>query len=319
MISCRDASLFRVVAAIILCLAAALAPGCASQGIAPGLLRDPNFPTRVRLATVPYFAQQKYQCGPASLAMVLSWSDVNTTPSALREEVYTPGRQGSMQQDLKAASRRRSRLAYEISGMNELVRELAAGHPVVVLQNLGLGWYPKWHYAVAVGYDLDRKEIILHTGRTRAAQKDLDTFITTWRRSDSWGLVVLKPEKMPASAEQKRYLRAALGLEEAERPKAAAQAYEAALSRWPDSLTAALGKGNCLYALGELAAAETAYRKGLGNNPDSPELHNNLAHVLLQRGKPDEALEAAEKALELTEENTGRYRDTLRTIRRQAR
>ena len=315
----RPTSVFRAVATALLCLAAALAPGCAPKGIDPGQLRDPDIPTRVRLASVPFFAQQKYQCGPASLAMALSWSGVDTTPSALKEDVYTPGRQGSMQQDLKAATRRRSRLAYEMSGMEELLRELAAGHPVVVLQNLGLGWFPKWHYAVAVGYDLDREKVILHTGRTRAARKDLDTFAATWRRSDSWGLVVLNPGKMPASAEQKRYLRAVLGLEQADRPRAAARAYDAALSRWPDSLTAALGRGNCLYALGEHAAAEAAYRKGLERHPDSPELHNNLAHALLQRDKQQEALEAARKALELAEEDDGRYRDTLRTIRSEAR
>jgi len=314
-----SASIFRAVATVLLCLAAALASGCAPKGPEPGQLRDPEIPARVRLASVPFFAQHKYQCGPASLAMALSWSGVDTTPSALREDVYTPGRQGSMQQDLKAATRRRSRLAYEISGMQELLRELAAGHPVVVLQNLGLGWFPKWHYAVVLGYDLDRKEMILHTGRTRAAKKDLDTFAATWRRSDSWGLVVLKPGKMPASAEQKRYLRAALGVEQADSFRAATRAYEAALSRWPDSLTASLGKGNCLYALGEYAAAEAAYRRALESHPDSPELQNNLAHVLLKRGDPDAALEAAQKALELAGKEKRRYRDTLQSIRSQAR
>jgi hypothetical protein len=315
----RPASIFRAVATALLCLAAALGPGCAPKSIEPGQLGDPEVPTRAHIVSIPFFAQQKFQCGPASLAMALSWSGVDTTPSALREDVYTPGRQGSMQQDLKTASRRRSRLAYEIYGMEELVRELAEGHPVVVLQNLGLGWFPKWHYAVALGYDLDRGRMILHSGRTRAARKDLDTFAATWRRSDSWGLVVLKPGKMPASAEQKRYLRAALGLEQADRYRAAARAYEAALSSWPDSLTASLGKGNCLYALGEYAAAEAAYRRALKSHPDSPELYNNLAHALLQRGKPDAALEVAQKALELAGEEKRRYQDTLQTIRGQAR
>jgi tetratricopeptide (TPR) repeat protein len=131
--------------------------------------------------------------------------------------------------------------------------------------------------------------------------------------------VVLKPGNMPASAEQKRYLRAALGVEQADSFKAAARAYEAALSRWPESLTASLGKGNCLYALGEYAAAEAAYRRALEIHPDSPELHNNLAHALLKRDNPDAALEAAQKALELAGKEKRRYRDTLQSIRSQAR
>ena len=308
-------SLARAAALVSLCLAAALAAGCAPRVGAPDLARQANLPARVRLDSVPFHPQEKYQCGPAALAMALSWSGTETTPAELRDAVYTPGREGSMQQDLKAAARGQGRLAYEISGIEELMPELAAGHPVVVLQNLGLSWFPKWHYAVVVGYDLKKGETILHTGITQAARKDLDTFAATWRRSDSWGLLVLEPGTLPATAKRKRYLRAVLGLERAKRYRAATLGYRAGRDHWPDSLTAALGEGNCLYRAGRHEAAIKAYRQAVESHPDSPELHNNLAHVLLERDRPEEALEAARKAVDLADSDRGTYRETLRAIR----
>lgn len=51
------------------------------------------------------------------------------------------------------------------------VEGLAAGHPVVVLQNLRLGRAARWHHAVAVGYDLRRHEVVLRSGRNTGSKK----------------------------------------------------------------------------------------------------------------------------------------------------
>jgi hypothetical protein len=47
-------------------------------------------------------------------------------------------------------------------GCQQLCEEVAAGHPVIVLQNIGLSWYLVWHYAVVVGYDLHEGTVIFH-------------------------------------------------------------------------------------------------------------------------------------------------------------
>jgi len=74
-----------------------------------------------------------------------------------------------------------------------LFTEIAAGHPVIVLQNLAFDWYPVWHYAVAVGYDLDAQEITLRSGRERRLQLPLGTFEDTWRRGGHWAMLALPP------------------------------------------------------------------------------------------------------------------------------
>ncbi|MCF8107122.1 MAG: PA2778 family cysteine peptidase [Desulfohalobiaceae bacterium] len=289
-------------------------PGCALKGVDPAFFSSPELPAARRLVSVPFFAQDRLQCGPASLASVLSWSGVEAAPLELKQEVYTPGRKGSLQPDLKTAARRRGRLAYEISGLRELLQEVAAGHPVIVLQNLGLAWFPKWHYAVAVGYDLNKGQIFLHSGLKEAVSRTLGLFAKTWKRSGYWGLVVLKPGNLPATAEQKRYLRAVLGLEQAGRLQAAVKGYEAALSRWPDSQTAAVGRGNCLYGLGDPEAAADAFQQAAAVHPRSPEIYNNLAQTLLDLGRIKEALTAAQTAVGLGGPHREIFEQTVQEI-----
>jgi ABC-type bacteriocin/lantibiotic exporter with double-glycine peptidase domain len=182
------------------------------------------------VADVPFFAQDALQCGPASLAMLLSFGGLATSPDDLVEEVYTEQRRGSLQLSIVASARRHGRLAVRIDGMRELAAELAAGNPVLVLQNLGLGWYPVWHYAVAIGYDTASGEIVLHTGTRAARAVPMRVFERTWARSDFWGLVVTPPDRLPALADETRLRAAVVGLERAGR-KAEAEEANAALAR----------------------------------------------------------------------------------------
>lgn len=249
------------------------------------------------------------------MAMVLTWSGLSVSPEKLKKEVYTPKRKGSLQHDLKAVARRYGRLAYEIYNMQELLQEVAAGHPVIVLQNLGLNFFPKWHYAVVVGYDLNLNHLILHSGGTKGFKSKFCVFYNTWKRSKCWGLVVLKPGVLPATAERVRYLEAVLGLEQAKKWNAAAKAYQLALFRWPNSITAVMGRGNCLYRLGNLEDAEKVFRGALEIHPNRPELYNNLAQVLMEMDRYKEALGVSQIAVSLGGAHKKIFIETLQEIK----
>ncbi len=143
---------------------AVMAGACTHLDHGQDLRRGTHLPDRVEIAEVPFYPQAAYQCGPAAMAMVLGWSGLALKPEDLVSEVYIPSRQGSLQTRLIGAARRHDRLAYELQGVDALLGEVAAGHPVIVLQNLGTGWYPVWHYAVVMGFDRTADAIILHTG-----------------------------------------------------------------------------------------------------------------------------------------------------------
>jgi len=305
--SCRRALAGICMSFVLFCGCAGLWRGDWPQGL-------DGVPPTMQIASVPFFPQDEYQCGPAALAMALAWGGLDVQPADLTEKVYTASLQGSLQPAMIAGARRSGRLAYVITGTDALIREIAAGHPVIVLQNLGLSWAPLWHYAVAIGYDIPADEIILHTGRKARNRTSMGLFQTTWARAASWGLLVLKPGDLPATAKETDTVEAALGLEKARQPAAAVQSYHAALSRWPQNLPAMMGLGNSYYALGDLKNSENAFRRATQIHPESGAAFNNLAHVLLSLGRREEALAAARHAVSLGGPHRGLFIKTLEEI-----
>ena len=292
---------------LALALAALLAGGCATQ--TPALLaqRPAALPDQVELVDTPFFPDDSHFCGPAALATSLSAAGLPTRPEALVGNVFLPGREGSLQIEMLAGARRSGAVAIPIPGTLEaLFRELAAGHPVVVLQNLGLSWAPSWHYAVAVGYDLDAGEILLRSGPMKRQALALRTFEHTWKRSGHWAFVALPPGRLAASAGEAASTEALLAFERVAEPSTAAAAYRAGLRHWPRSYTLQMGLGNVLHASGDLIGAEAAFGRAADAH-DQAAAHNNRARVLLELDRPEEARQAVQRGLA----NAGPLRPTL--------
>ncbi len=274
--------------------------GCAGVPQTRALLSDPppELGRSFELEEVPFFPQERYQCGPAALATVLGWGGVEVTPEQLEPRVYLPERQGSLQAELIAAARRYQRISYPLDPvLTAVLREVKAGHPVLVLQNLAFSWYPRWHYAVVVGFDLERREVVLRSGTHKRHIQSLRSFEYTWRRAGHWAVVMLDASFVPATASEQRYLRAVLGFEQTGDWVTAAAAYRAAAGHWPASAGAWFGLGNAVYQLHDLNGAETAFRRVLELRPEFPSALNNLALVLFEQGNADEAVVLAQRAL----------------------
>jgi hypothetical protein len=268
---------------------ATLATGCASVPESRRYYGDLEQP--FELAETPFYPQERYQCGPAALATLLASSGIRTSPEALTPQVYLPERRGSLQIELLAATRAAGRIPYSIDGtMAAVTAELQAGRPVLVLQNLGTGWFPRWHYAVIVGVNPGTDDVILRSGVTRRRITAVDTFIRTWERGEYWAFVALSPGELPALVDQGRYFRAVADVEATGHHQAAMAGWQAALALWPGSQTAELGVANAAYALGDYPAAESAYRRLLANDPTMLSARNNLAFALAGQGRGDEAI-----------------------------
>ncbi|MHB1350225.1 MAG: PA2778 family cysteine peptidase [Desulfobulbaceae bacterium] len=305
--TCRRAS----VAALLIVVFSVILAGCGGVAVREALDQSERLPGQAAVAAVPFYPQEELQCGPAALAMVLSWSGLPVQPGDLAGEVYTPHRQGSLQSALVASARRHSRIAYPINGPEELFAEVAAGRPVIVLLNLAFSWYPRYHYAVVIGYDRPAETVILHSGTRSGERLSFRVFDNIWARSEYWGLLVLPPDQMPVAPDEKAWLAAVVGLERAEQWQAAAVAYQAAAGRWPRSALSRIGLGNSRYALDDSAGAIEAFREAVRLDPASAIAYNNLAQVLAETGRIDEGLAAARRAVELGGPHQDACRRTL--------
>lgn len=291
--------------------------GCAGAPQTRVLLDMPahSFPRQAELREVPFYPQEDFQCGPSALAMALNHAGVTITPDVLKPEVYLPGKLGSLQVEMTSAVRRHGLLAYQLPPKLETVlQEVSAGTPVVVLQNLALSWYPIWHYSVVIGYDLERAEIILRSGRDERLTMPMSTFERTWQRGDYWALVAVPPGRVPVVAEENSFVAAVSALEKGGHISEARKAYQAVLQRWPENLLAQIGAGNTAYRMKDIKGAEAAFRSALKDHPDSAIVLNNLAQVLLDQGKYADALPFARRAVELAGGFKGAAQSTLHEI-----
>lgn len=264
----------------------------------------PDIPTKVELTEVPFFPQQKYYCGPSSLASIINYRGTPAEPEQIAQMIYVPELKGSLQIEVEAAARQFDLLPVQLDGkLESLLRELAAGNPIFVLQNLGLDSIPVWHYEVVVGYDLTAAEFILRSGVHARVLRSFALFEQTWQRADYWALAIASVDTVPVSASADAYLDAVIGMEQVGRIENANHAYASALRRWPENLLAHTGQGNTAYAMGEFVAAEQAYRSALVIDPQKAEVWNNLAYVLAQLGQHESSMGAISRALELEPDN----------------
>lgn len=276
----------------------------------------PGLPPKVELIEVPFHTQDDRLCGPASLAMVLNAAGVKASVEQLTEQVYLPGRKGSLQIEMLAATRRNGLVAYPLAPELEAVlREVAAGTPVVALQNLtGMKIWPMWHYAVVVGYDIERNEVILRTGDKPRHTISLDLFEYVWRDGGRWSMVALPPGKLPVTVAENDYAGAAATFERLGLRQEAERSYRALLERWPHNLVALVGLGNVAYAGGRLTEAEGAFRRAAAAHPDSAAAQNNLAQTLADLGRLEEAEDIARRAAKLGGPNAAAAQATLEEI-----
>lgn len=279
------------------------------------LLASPlDIAPQVELKSVPFIKQEANYCGPASLAMVMNHAGLKVNIKEMAEKSYTPGQTGTLQADMMGAVRRHGMLAVQVRGMAPLLMELAAQRPVLVLQNLAFAAIPQWHYAVAIGYDLPRAEVILHSGPKKAERMKLRNFEPTWQLASFWGMVVLKPGELSVTGSETDHTIAAAALENLNFLSQAEKSYRAVLSRWPTGLTALLGLGNIAYARKNYALAVTHLKRAAELHPANDIVWHNLAVAQGSAGQRAAAQASAQKALELSpnQETRAQYRQELK-------
>ncbi len=143
---------------------------------------------------VPFFPQEQYQCGPASLDGVLRYWGSRVTVEEIAGEIFSKSARGTLTIDMLLYAERQGFSASQYSGSPEdLIAKLKAGYPMIVLVDYGVFVYRVDHFMVVIGYD--DNGVIVNSGRSEKEYVGMDDFLRTWKRTNNWILWIRPKEK----------------------------------------------------------------------------------------------------------------------------
>jgi len=253
-------------------------------------------------------------CGAGSLATVLQhYGDPTTMPQWDASLPKTRG--GVLTVDLLIAARRSGYDAQLVTGSPAIVGdELRSGRPVIlmlqVVDSPGHA-YDFFHYIVADGIDSERGLIRTQWGDQKGRWVSMERLEKPWSGGGHAAILVRPRSDNDVVREA---LRSAIALEDDGKYEEAAAQYRQIVTAHPDSVVAWTDLGNAESHLGHRAAAEEAFRKALEVDPNSRDALNNLAWLLYQQKRLDEAESFARKAVAQTGPDSYLVLDTLARV-----
>ena len=141
------------------------------------------------IQNVPFYPQEAYQCGPASLAGVLNFLGVPVSPEEIANEIYSRSAKGTLNLDTVFYARRKGLKATQYSGsLEDIKKNVDSGFPLIVLVDYGFWVYQQNHFMVILGYN--EEGIFVNSGRDQHQFIFLRSFLKTWERTKFWTLLI---------------------------------------------------------------------------------------------------------------------------------
>lgn len=148
---------------------------------------------------VPFYPENRYWCGPASLAGVMNYWREAPKPDAVAEKTYSPSAGGTLMADLAWYAREQGFEARVRSGtLEDLERLVRRGTPpIVFVRRRGiLGEYN--HFMVLVGYTT--RGYIVNSSLSEHQYIDRATFRSLWEGNDRYYVRITDPGAEPPNA-----------------------------------------------------------------------------------------------------------------------
>ncbi|HKS22100.1 MAG TPA: tetratricopeptide repeat protein [Thermoanaerobaculia bacterium] len=272
---------------------------------------QPAGPTAQVIPNVPMQKWGIESCGAGSLSTVLQHYG-DTTSMQEWDATLPKMRGGVLSIDMLLAARKRGFDAQLVTGTPESVEaELDAGRPVIMMLRVidSVGKHLDFfHYVVVDGIDRERNLIRTQWGDRQGRWTTFAKLEKPWAGGGHAAILIHPRDEL---TEQ---LRAAVVLEEKGDYASAAKSYRDLLSRHPDSALLWTNLGNANVQLGRRGEAEDDFRKAIDSDPKSRDAMNNLAWLLYQQKRLDEAETFARKAASITGPDSYLVLDTLARV-----
>jgi len=145
---------------------------------------------------VPFYPQEMYQCGPASLAGVLNFWGARVSPQEIAEEIYSRSARGTLTLDMILYAKKRGFDAGQYQGSDDdIQKNVDSGVPLVVMVDTGFWFYQQNHYMIVFGYH--EKGVIVHSGQNPHQFLPLKEFLRSCRKTNFWTLRITPERRGP--------------------------------------------------------------------------------------------------------------------------
>lgn len=279
----------------------------------------------VVLQEVPVRQWGDNTCGAGALSAVLNYFQHPATEDDLNARLKKGRHGGIVSIDLMLEARNRGFEARLVRGTPELVEESvrSGSPPILMLRILDAPGASSdlFHYIVVDGYDPQRQLARTQFGDGILRWASLEGSSAApvggglkraWEGTDYATLIIQRP--VASKADDPAELRRAVLLEESGQFDQARAAYQHYLQSYPESSVAWTNLGNVEAQLGDYAEAEAGYHNALRLDSRNRDAANNLAWVLLQQRRLEEAEEFARRAAAMPGPDSYAVLETLAEI-----
>jgi hypothetical protein len=144
------------------------------------------------IENVPFYPQEIFQCGPASLAAVFNHWGTKVSPEEIGAEIFSQSARGTLTMDMVLYAEGKGFSVRQYKGdLAGLHRNIDSGFPLIVMVDYGFSIYEKNHFMVILGYN--EEGLWVHSGREREKFIPLKDFLPTWEKTGSWTLLITPP------------------------------------------------------------------------------------------------------------------------------
>jgi hypothetical protein len=186
-----------------------------------------TLPDRVEINAVPSFRGKDYQSAPFALASMLTVHGVQTTPGLLEKPLKLPGAEDSLDRSMPNLAREYGFVVYPVDrNLPDVLAQVSAGYPVMVRFSDGSLWWKKQRYGVLVGFDQNKRTVLIYTGPGRVTES-FESFTSDWNDGGNWAVLIQSPRQLPVPVDRERWLKAANDLAQAGQEQAAGEAVKA--------------------------------------------------------------------------------------------
>jgi tetratricopeptide (TPR) repeat protein len=256
-----------------------------------------SFAQKHLIESVPFYPQQEFYCGPTTLSEVFNYYGTQNSPETIAPNTFIPKQQGTLQVEMSVAARQHGFLAYSDSGtLSKIISLVSDNIPVIVFQNVSTSWFPQWHYALVIGYDIPSRKFILHTGLTPKHLMSFELFERTWARGEYWMLAPLPPEKISKYLDPFIFINAAYDMLNIANEERGIHFLKSATKQWPENWLPYFLIANHFIETTPVESVKW-FSLGLEAGQSEPAYLNNYSIALLNIGEHQAAMEMIKNAI----------------------